>query len=190
MREVSVMGENLTLTRIITTNLGSKKITIEDFIENKGFSVEPLMMLYHFNFGFPLLSETARVIVPVKETAPRDPQSEAVNGVAECKEFVKPVQGYKEKVFFLDVGAKRDGSTFVSLANTDVVGRPLAIVLRYNRNELPQLTEWKMMGKGCYVCGLEPGTVSPIGRAAAREKGIMPMIEPQRMYHVKVDSRF
>ena len=185
MREAFVMGENLTLTRIITTNLGSKKITIEDFIENKGFDVEPLMMLYHFNFGFPLLSETARVIVPAKHTVARDPQSESGNGVAECKEFIPPVQGYQEKVFFHDVATEKDGSTFVALANTDVGGRPLAIVLRYNRNELPQLTEWKMMGKGCYVCGLEPGTVNPIGRAVARKKNMMPTIKAQQVYHVK-----
>jgi len=187
MREAFVMGENLTLTRMITTHLGSKKITIEDLIENRGFNAEPLMMLYHFNFGFPLLSETTRVIVPAKNTVPRDPQSATDNGMAECKEFSKPISGYQEKVFFHQVGAGKDGQTFVSLANDDVGGQPLAVVLRYNRNELPELTEWKMMGKGCYVCGLEPGTVNPIGRAVARENGTMPMIKPQEVYHVKIE---
>ena len=44
-----------------------------------------------------------------------------------------------------------------------------------------------MMGKGCYVVGLEPGTVNPIGRAAAREQGKLPMLEAQDRYTVSVD---
>jgi hypothetical protein len=59
-------------------------------------------------------------------------------------------------------------------------------VLRYNLQELPKLTQWKMMGKGCYVCGLEPGTVNPIGRSAAREAGELPFIEGQQEYRVGI----
>ena len=187
MREASVMGENLILTRAITTRLGSTTIAIEDVIENRGFRAEPLMMLYHFNFGFPLLSETARIIVPARSTAPRDPQSAADDGVAECRRFPGPSPEYREKVFFHDVAAGVDGRTFVALANADVGGKPLAVVVRYDRNELPRLTEWKMAGSGCYVCGLEPGTVNPIGRAAARKGGLMPTIEAQQVYRVGIE---
>lgn len=187
MREAFVMGENITLTRTISSRLGSTKIAIEDLIENRGFRAEPLMMLYHFNFGFPLLSETARVIVPALSTAARDPQSATDNGVAECREFPRPTPGYREKVFFHNVAADADGHTFVALANRDVGGRPLGIVLRYDRKELPTLTEWKMAGSGCYVCGLEPGTVNPIGRAAAQQSGQMPTIEAQQVYHVGIE---
>ncbi|PKL28172.1 MAG: DUF4432 domain-containing protein [Spirochaetae bacterium HGW-Spirochaetae-2] len=187
MREAFVMGENLTLTRTISTRLGSNTIRIEDAIENRGFEPQPLMMLYHFNFGFPLLSEKSRIVIPSKATTPRDKQSEVDNGVSECFEYPKPTQGYKEKVFFHSVGAESDGKTFVALVNPDIQGKPLAIMLRYNRNELPQLTEWKMPGKGCYVCGLEPGTVNPIGRAKARETKLLPMLGPQEVYNVAVE---
>ncbi len=187
MREASVMGENLTLTRSITTRLGAKSFRLEDVIENRGFEPQPLMMLYHFNFGFPLLSEDATVVAPITATEPRDPQAAADNGVEECLGFLPPTAGYKEKVFFHTLAADGSGRTFVALVNRNPGGKPLGIVLRYRKSQLPQLTEWKMMGEGCYVVGLEPGTVNPIGRAAARERGMLPMIEPQQRYPVEVD---
>ena len=90
-------------------------------------------------------------------------------------------------MFFHSVGAESDGKTFVALVNPDIQGNPLAIMLRYNRYELPELTEWKMPGKGCYVCGLEPGTVNPIGRAKARENKLLPMLDPQEVYNVTIE---
>jgi len=187
MREALVMGENLTLTRTVTTMLGAKSLRIDDRIENLGFSPQPLQMLYHFNFGFPLLSETSRVVAPVLSTAPRDEQAAADNGIAECRTFGAPVQGYKEKVFFHDVATDGRGRTFVALVNPSVGGRPLGVVLRYVKKELPKLTEWKMIGTDCYVCGLEPGTATPIGRAAARGRGELMTLAAQAVHHVEVN---
>ena len=66
-------------------------------------------------------------------------------------------------------------------------GQPLAIVERFSVKELPFLTEWKMVRKGFYVLGLEPGTVLPLGRGALREKGTLPMLAGQRTYSVTID---
>jgi hypothetical protein len=187
MREALVMGENLLLTRTITTMLGAKAIRIEDTIENLGFTAQPLQMLYHFNFGFPLLSETSRVVAPIISTVPRDEQARADNGLAECRRFSTPVQGYTEKVFFHDLAADSAGRTFVALVNPSVGGVPMGVVLRYEKKALPKLTEWKMVGTDCYVCGLEPGTTNPIGRAAARSKGELMTLAPQAVHRVVVD---
>ncbi len=62
------MKENITLTRQIKTRLGWKGFTIYDVIENHGFEPQPLMMLYHFNFGFPLLGPGAEVVGPILDT--------------------------------------------------------------------------------------------------------------------------
>jgi len=187
MREASVMGENITLTRTISTSLGAKSIKIEDVIENQGFTPQPLMMLYHFNFGFPLLSETSRIVAPIVSTEPREKQSAEGNGVAECQEFSGPVTGYVEKVFFHKLAADSKDRTFTALINPDVGGQPLGVVLRYNQKQLPELTEWKMIGEDCYVCGLEPGTVNPVGRAAARKQGKLPLINAQETYNVGIE---
>jgi hypothetical protein len=144
-------------------------------------------MLYHFNFGFPLLSETSRVVAPIISTVPRNDQAAADNGIAECRGFSAPIQGYKEKVFFHDVATDGKGRSFIALINPSVGGVPMGVVLRYEKKALPKLTEWKMIGTDCYVCGLEPGTANPIGRAVARSQGELMTLAPQAVHHVAVE---
>ena len=60
-RQASLFGENLVLRRRISTTLGSNCIRIEDIITNEGFDPAPHMLLYHFNLGFPLVSENTRL---------------------------------------------------------------------------------------------------------------------------------
>lgn len=55
MREVSALGENLLLTRTIRAKWGESKLCLHDVVENRGHDPVPHMILYHFNFGFPLL---------------------------------------------------------------------------------------------------------------------------------------
>ena len=167
MREAEAMVENLSLTRRIETRLGARGFRLHDTISNRGFEPQPFLMLYHVNFGFPLLSPRARVVGPIRKTDPRDDEARRDRGVEECLSFPEPVQGYQEKVFFHTMGAGADGRTFVALVNPDMGdGSPLGVVIRWSAKELPSLTQWKMVRKGFYVVGLEPGQ-----RASARTRG-------------------
>ena len=56
VREASAMNEHLVLSRTIETRLGARGFRLHDVIENRGFEEQPLMLLYHFNYGFPLLA--------------------------------------------------------------------------------------------------------------------------------------
>jgi len=60
-------------------------------------------------------------------------------------------------------------------------------VERFSLKELPLFTEWKMVRKGFYVLGLEPGNVTPLGRGALRERGELPMLAGQQTYSVTID---
>ena len=185
IREASLFGENMTLTRTIETCLGGKSFKLHDVIENRGFEPQPLMMLYHFNFGFPLLSPNARIVAPITASDAKDEESSNNKGTEECLVFPEPQAGYKEKVYFHTLAGSE--KTFIALVNRDIGdGSPLGIVERFSRNELPYCTEWKYPCKGCYVLGLEPGTVPPIGRAALREKGSLPMLDGQQKYPVTI----
>jgi hypothetical protein len=187
MREAEAMVENLSLTRTVETRLGARGLTIHDTVRNRGFSPQPLMLLYHFNFGFPLLGSGARVVGPITKTVARNEDARKDKGVEECLTFPEPVQGYAEKVFFHSLAARADGSTFIALLNPDTGdGQPLGMVMRWNRKELPEFTEWKMPCKGFYVVGLEPGTVQPHGRGPLREQGKLPMIEGQASHDVTI----
>ncbi len=188
MREAESMVENLTLTRRIETRLGARSFRLHDTISNRGFEPQPLIMLYHVNFGFPLLGPTSHVVAPIKSTAPRDEEARKGRGVEECLVFPEPIQGYEEKVFFHAVGSDPQGMTFAAIVNPNVGdGSPLAVVMRWSLKELPMFTQWKMPRKGFYVMGLEPGTATPIGRAALREKGQLPFLNGQATYTITID---
>jgi len=188
MREAEAMVENLALTRRVETRLGAKGFRVHDVVVNRGFEPQPLIMLYHCNFGFPLLGPKARIVGPIRKTEPRDEEARKDRGVEECRSFPEPVQGYQEKVFFHTLGTDNHGRTFVALLNPDAGdGEPLGIVLRWNAKELPHLTEWKMVRKGFYVLGLEPGNSIPLGRGVLREKGVLPQLEGQAEYSMTID---
>jgi hypothetical protein len=186
------MGEHMVLARTIETRMGSKGFVLRDVIENRGFEPQPLMMLYHFNFGFPLLGPKARVVGPIEQTVPRDDEAKKDRGVEEALEFPTPAAGYREKVFFHSLGGGDRSS--IALLNPDIEnGRaenpdatPLGIILRFSKKELPHLTEWKMPCQGFYVVGLEPGTVQPLGRGVLRERGELPMLEGQESYPITI----
>ena len=71
MREVSVYGHDLRLTRRISGKLGEPQITIQDRVENAGYAPAPHMILYHCNLGFPLLGPDTRLETPSKTVTPR-----------------------------------------------------------------------------------------------------------------------
>jgi len=188
MREAKAMFENLALTRTVETKLGWAGFRVHDVILNNGFEAQPLLMLYHANFGFPLLGPNAQVIGPITETIPRDEEARKERGVEECLTYPEPVQGYKEKVFFHTLASDNVGRTFIALVNSDCGdGKPLGVVLRFNKKELPVFTQWKMPRKGFYVTGLEPGTALPLGRGVLRERGDLPMLDGQDEYSITID---
>jgi hypothetical protein len=186
VRQTRVFGENLVLQRRISTRLGSRKIRIEDVVSNEGFAPQPHMILYHFNLGFPLVSEDSRLHLEVEQTVPRNEDAEA--GLADWRSFQPPTAGYREQVFRHVPVADDAGKVRVELRNPNL---GLGLRWTYDKAELPHLFEWKMMGEGTYVVGIEPGNSSGIrGRAAARESGDLPHLAPgeARSYTLEVEA--
>lgn len=173
VREVSVFGYDLCLTRRITARLGEPRLIIEDSIENMGYAPAPHMILYHCNFGFPLLGPGSRLVAPSVEVDPRD--KVAASGLAEHTSFESPTPGYAEQCFFHRLQADEAGFVTLRLVNPEL---SLAFQLRYRQKELPELVEWKQVGQGTYVLGLEPANCRPEGRSAAREQGFLVELAP------------
>lgn len=177
MRQSVVFGENLTLTRRIWTHLGSSVIQVRDVVANEGHQTTPHMMLYHCNFGFPLLDKGARLVTPAKEVRPRDEVAAA--GLGEQAIYEAPIDGYAEQCFYHDMVADEDGFVTALLVNGAYQdGRGLGISLRYRQAELPCFTQWKMVCAGTYVTGLEPANCWVEGRAKDRERGVLQFLEP------------
>ncbi len=173
MREAAVFGEFLVVRRTISTALGSRTLRIDDEVTNAAAQPSPLMLLYHVNLGFPLMDEGAEVVSPARRVTPRD--AAAAPGVAEYMKVHAPVRGYAEQVFYHEIEPGPDGTADVALVNRRLRGG-LGLRVRYDARALPRFIQWKMLGEGTYVMGLEPANCLVEGRAAERARGTLQML--------------
>ena len=156
VREASFFGENLELRRTISTAMGDNSITISDQVTNRGVRPSPLMMLYHINAGFPLLTEASVVEGRVNKTVPRtDGAAKGLDAWGGCQ---PPTAGYAEQCFFHDIEVDSDKMARLTLRNPD---SGMAMEVAYRKAELPHFIQWKMMGEQEYVMGLEPTNAFP-----------------------------
>lgn len=185
VRQASLFGENLVLRRRITTALGSNCIRIDDVVTNDGFEPAPHMLLYHFNLGFPLVSENSRLQLMANETLARDPIAQS--GLDLWDQFQPPTPGYMEQVFIHRPAIDDDGVASVVLENPQI---GLGLGWAYDTTNLPFLMEWKMMGEGAYVVGIEPANCNGLGgRVVTRDLDQLPLLEPgeSRDYHIDME---
>jgi hypothetical protein len=167
--ESRLFGECVSVTRTILTAFGSNEILIHDEITNEGFEKTPFMLLYHMNFGWPLLSEDAEFTTSCTGKRPRDAAAEP--GMNDNHRFGAPDPDYAEQVFYFDSVE----NSFARLQN-DKLG--FGVEITYDGKQLPYLMQWKMTGCKEYVLGIEPGTQFPEGRVSAREGGRLEYLEP------------
>ena len=171
--ESSVFGPNLCLTRSIFAFAGEERLFVHDEVTNEGHEPAPHMMLYHINFGFPLVDSGSHLVSPSLKVTPRD--AEAERGKESYDIFPAPQAGFKEKVYYHDLASLDNGSTTVGIVNERL---QFGAYISYYRTQLPHLIEWKQTGKGHYVVGLEPGTNLVEGRARERAEGRLKMLRP------------
>ena len=178
-------GEHLQLTRRITVKMGENRLRIADTVENLGCRPTAYMQLYHMNFSWPLVDETCRLVAPEH---PVTPQNEvAAAGLAQWSRMAAPTPGFVEQVFYHDLPADADGMAEMTLENPTL---KLGLRIRYSKATLPQFMEWKMMGQGEYVLGLEPGNCVPEGQLRNAEKGFLRQLAPGEATHNLVEVGF
>jgi len=173
MRENTLFRQNMALQRTIEVELGSSMFTIRDTVVNEGFRPTPLMLLYHINLGWPILDEGSALMLHSQGMTPRD--AEATKGADSATKIPAPIQGYKEQVFFHDLIADWSGFATALLANRKL---HLGLYTEYRQKELPKFTQWKMVGEGEYVLGMEPANCWVQGRVKERERGTLRILDP------------
>lgn len=186
VREAKVFGDKLELERKITTWMDEPRIVIEDTVENIGSTESPLMILYHINIGYPVLDSTSRLLSSKSKVTPRD--EEAEKGLSRYASFSEPVRGFKEQVYFHDIEADSDGNANIALVNEEFNnGEGIGIWIRYIKDTLPHLIQWKQVGEGEYVCGIEPANSLVRGRKIEREKGNLRFIKPGEKVNFRIE---
>jgi hypothetical protein len=173
VRETRVFGPRLVLKRRIRTTLGSLSVSIEDTVENEGFSEEPCLLLYHVNTGFPVLDEGSELRIDSQVTPLGD---FATAGLNEWNRAIAPTHNIEEQCYVHDVITDAEGMAQAEIWNERI---GLGFRVRYRKAELPHLWQWKMMCERDYVMGLEPVNCGPGGRAAARASGQVGILPPR-----------
>jgi hypothetical protein len=205
MEETSIFGEQLRLTRTISSRLGENRITIDDKVENIGFRSAPHMMLYHFNFGFPLMSESTVIEWPDAQVIERDANGKQP-AMKELSEWKAPSTRIAEKVYYHTLKQSPNKTALVRIVNPwfPAVGNlpreavdgavhrtvgGITVELSWDAEALPRLVQWKMPGAGVHVLGVEPANSWVEGRAKERSQGTLRILEPGEMveYRLQLD---
>lgn len=185
--ETRLFFNKMRLTSTVSTQVGQPGLTIRDTVTNLSAEPGELELLYHTNFGLPLVSGGAKVVLPVRKLAPRD--AVAVENVSQWDTYDPEIPGSQEAVFFFDLAARDDGSTQTLLRSAS---GDRGVSLKFNKRQLPCFTLWKnrQAASDGYVTGLEPAINFPNVRWFEKEKGRVAVLAPgeSRSYEVTLEA--
>lgn len=177
-------GPKLTIQTDLSTEPGSNTYRIEDVVTNHGPSDQEFELLYHCNYGRPLLEEGSTFLGTIKRITPFN--ANAAKGTSTYTEYGPPRLGFIEQVYDMVPLAGKDGHAIAMLQNRN---RDRAVSLTWSPAELPYFTLWKNTAaeQDGYVTGLEPGTNFPYNRRIERQFGRVPRLAPGGTRHVAID---
>ncbi len=173
--ETRFLFQKLRLTATYKTRPGQSGLVLVDEVTNLSGEPAEMQLLYHVNFGPPLLDAGARLVAPVKTLVPRD--ARAAEGTSTWDTYPAEEAGFTEQVYFFELAADAGGETRVLLKNAHATG---GVSLRYNTQQLPCFTLWKNtpLAADGYVTGLEPGTNFPNPRSFEGQQGRFVSLAP------------
>lgn len=168
-------GPKLELWSEIAVEVGATRFSIRDAVTNHGALPQETQLLYHCNFGSPLLEKDARFVGAVETNDPFN--ARAAEGLQTYDRYEAPTDGFVEQVYKMKLKADERGDTRVMLR--DAAGSRGAS-MRFNVSELPYFTLWKYTAAASdgYVTGLEPGTCFPHNRKRERAEGRVKTLAP------------
>ena len=145
----------LRMTTSLTLHADRQRVSWTDTVKNISDKPATMQMLYHVNFGPPLLGPGAELVAAIEELAPRD--QTAVGDVSSWNRFAAP------RAFMRHRPDEKGLATAMLVAPE---GRHAAC-LSWRTDTLPCFTLWKNQAglADGYVTGLEPGTNFPNPRS-------------------------
>jgi hypothetical protein len=174
--ESTLFHNQIEMTTRITTVPGSNRLVVRDEFVNRSDLPGSMQLLYHWNFGPPYLGEGSRFVAPVETLAPRDLR--AAEGLDQWTTYGPPEPGFAEQAYLAHL--RGDGPEGRTLAMLQGPRRDKAIVLRFQKSQLPCFTLWKNtrgLNEG-YVTGLEPATNFPNPRPFEEARGRVVPLAP------------
>ena len=188
IKETRLFGPSFELRRTISGTVGSPSLRIHDEVVNVANTPSPHMLLYHCNFGWPLVDEGTDIIFNGSwESAGREEDNKIFQEGNNFRKVPAPIDahlGGGEAVAFIDPTPVA-GRCSCGLYNEKL---GIALALHFNKQQLPCLTNWQHWGRGEYMTGLEPGTHPPVGQTRARAENQLIILQPgeKRMYDLEI----
>ena len=175
LEERSFYGPQLELWTEVSTEPGSASLRIEDTLANRGAHEQEFQLIYHCNFGPPLLEAGARFAGALRRVTPFN--AHAARDIERFADYTGPTRGFVEQVYCLQSAADSTGRSRIMLANARV---DRGVSLAFSVEQLPYVTLWKNLAatEEGYVTGLEPGTGFPYTRRLERLAGRVPKLAP------------
>lgn len=148
--------------------VGSPVIEIIDTVTNRSSQSGSMQLLYHINFGQPVLQSGSAVHAAYRSLAPRD--TRAAESVDQWNQCNGPASGYQEQVYFLEPVGDDSSWSEAMLASADGA---FGFAVHFDTRTLPYMTLWKNTAsvEDGYVVGLEPGTGFPNPRSFEEKNG-------------------
>lgn len=184
------LGYNIEIKRTIRCFLGEPTIYLEDEIKNIGNIDVPHMLLYHMNFGYPLVAPGSKLLWKGDWTSREGEEHARIfkkgSDFHTCPKPMDSHRGAGEEAALIDIDADPQGKAHCGIYNKEL---GLALRLSFLKEQLPWLTNWQHWGKGEYVAGLEPGTHPPLGQKHTRQNGDLIQIAPgqSRKYALELE---
>lgn len=165
----ALFARKLLLHRVIAISKVQGMFTIHDTVENQGDAASPVMILYHMNMGYPLLSEKTVLEIPSLGVLPRN--DHAAKDLDTWNKMLIPTPGFEEQCYYHQLGEEGRATIY----NPDI---RKGLHITFEPELLNHFTQWKMMGYRDYVLGLEPGNCYPDGRDIVRKEGKLKHLQP------------
>ena len=174
---VVIDNGKLAIIVIPTRGMGILRVTAGDVRLRLGLAGEGggFQVIYHSNYGPPLLEGGSRFLGPVESVFPLN--AHAGEAISRFTEYGPPVRGFIEEVYCIKPLADAQGRTAIALRNA---AADRGVILRFSTRELPFVSLWKNLTalEEGYVTGLEPGTGFAFNRRIERRAGRVPRLAP------------
>jgi hypothetical protein len=178
---------SLRLDSSLHTTAGSSSLELRDTITNCGDVASEVQILYHINFGPPLLEAGSQIFAAIEQLTPYDLHSGKSSEQWDL--CGSPMPGFVQQCYFVKPMIDSQGVATFLLCNR---GRDFAVQVTFNTQQLPCLTLWKNFAgeNDGYVLGIEPGTSYPNPKSLERQLGRVPVLEPGESLETSVQLSF
>ena len=175
IESVALFGASFRLRRSYRASTGDdgmSRLTVTDDVTNIGPEAAPLSMMYHLNFGAPLVAPGSSVVINSSEVIASAPHPE----VPDWAVLPHPVDHITEAVF----EHKHVASNAEGLARATILSamNDLAVVVEWTATTLPHLHQWVFPTRGRWALGIEPATAPLFGSDRDTENAGAPVLVP------------